>query len=225
MTKNNLKSIIRKTASKKNRAVAEVISSLLLVAITVVGAVLLTTFLDESFVSGGLAVSSSTDNAIKGIKLTAYDTRDGSNLMDYDLDNSIITDQKLCRESCIGSPNSLPANGGTEFMVIQFENRNVKSIFLEDVILNGVKYDWDPNTFDNSLNTDFPRDGMFSILNHGDGTDTQQAAEVQSGQNTNLVIKLDSDNPDMQLSKTIQVRINIGAATLSEFLIESGGAQ
>jgi flagellin-like protein len=226
MNKNNLKSCIRKTTCKKNRAVAEVISSLLLVAITVVGAVLLTTFLDESFVSGGLAVSSATDSAIKGIKLTAYDTRDGSDLMDYvDLDNSVTTDQKLCRATCSGFPNSLPAAGGTEFMVIQFENRSVNSIFMEDVILNGVKYDWDPNTNGNTLDTTYPGDGKFSILHDDDGTTIQQPIEIQSGQKVNLVIKLDSDNPDIQLSKTIQAKINIGASSLSEFLIESGGAQ
>ena len=98
MKQNNLKYCIRKITPQKKRAVAEVISSLLLVAITVVGAVILTTFLDEAFISGGLAASGS-DNTIKTIKLIKYDSRDGGNLMGYtNLNNTspvIQTDQKI----------------------------------------------------------------------------------------------------------------------------------
>jgi flagellin-like protein len=237
MKKNTIKSTIRKMTVKKNRAVSEVISSLLLVTITVVGAVILTTFLDETFVSGGLAVSSTNDNSIKGIKLIAFDTRDGSDLMGYaNLDNGISvgnTDHKLCRESCNVAPDNRPDNGGTEFMVIQIENNNVNSIFIEDVGLNDVNYDWDVNTngipLDGSASDasggDYPSSGMFSIVSSNDSTDTQQTAEVLGGQKVNLIIKLDSENPDIQLSKTMQIKINIGAPSLSKFLVESGGAQ
>ena len=94
MNQNNLKNQIEKLTTKKRSGVAEVISTLLLVVITVVGAVILTTFIDESFVAGSLAVSSGTDVTIKTIKLTAYDTRNGEDLMDaalYDIDNVPLT--------------------------------------------------------------------------------------------------------------------------------------
>jgi hypothetical protein len=58
--------------------------------------------------------------------------------------------------------------------------------------------------------------------------DTQKQCsenQIQSGQRVNLLIKLDTDNPDIPLSKTIRAQFNIGANQLSEFLIESGGAQ
>jgi len=237
MTKNNLKSSIRKFTPRKKRAVAEVISSLLLVAITVVGAVILTAFLDESFISGGLAASGS-DSTVKSIKLIKFDSRDGGNLLGLTgLNNTNPvtnpTDQILCRESC--TPTTNPRTGGTEFIVIQIENRSVNPINLHDVWLGNASHSWDSGTGGEILNPagvstdgDFPGDGQFSIFPVGEtiGTMEQnQDNQIESGQTVNLLIKLDNNNPDLQLSKTIRTQFNIGANQLSEFLIESGGAQ
>jgi len=240
MKQNNLKSCIRKLTPQKRRAVAEVISSLLLVVITVVGAVILTTFLDESFVSGGLAAAGG-DNSLKGVKLIAYDTRDNIELMDADfnLDNGDgpLTDQYLCRDGvdsgCLSfsNPNASPLNGGTEYVVIQIENKSLKSIFLRNVYLDNVGHTWDSTTSGNSIDGsadpgagDVPRDGMFSII-PVDSSFQNKDNQINGGQTVNLVVKLDSVNPDIPLSKTIRVQLNIGTNTLSEFLIESGGAQ
>ena len=235
MKQNNLKYCIRKITPQKKRAVAEVISSLLLVAITVVGAVILTTFLDEAFISGGLAASGS-DNTIKTIKLIKYDSRDGGNLMGYvNLNNASPADQVLCRYSCVLNPNANPfTNSGSEFIVIQIENQSVNPIFLHNVWLGNVTHDWDSNsaTWDldvgamTSSGGGFPGDGKFSILSTDNSVLTQREDnQIQSGESVNLLIKLDVDNPDIQLSKTIRAQFNIGANQLSEFLIESGGAQ
>jgi len=232
MKQNNLKSSIRKFTPQKRRAVAEVISSLLLVAITVVGAVILTTFLDESFVSGGLAASSS-DSTIKTVKLIAFDTRDGSDLLGFDdLDNTTPTDLILCRDSCVADPDKLPNSGGTEFLVIQIENRSVNPIFLHNVYLDNVDHTWDSSTAGVTLDGsgvpgpgNYPDDGTFSILPVNAGTIQSQDNQLKSGQQVNLLIKLDSSHPDIPLSKTIRAQLNIGDNQLSEFLIESGGAQ
>jgi len=237
MKQNNLKSCIRKFTPQKRRAVAEVISSLLLVVITVVGAVILTTFLDESFVSGGLAAAGS-DNTLKAVKLIAYDTRDNIELMDptFSLDNGDGgTDQYLCRDGvlslCAPIANASPANGGTEYVVIQIENKSLNSIFLRNIYLDNVGHVWDSTTSGNLINGfenpgagAVPRDGMFSILPVNSDFQNQDN-QINGGQTVNLVVKLDSDNPDIPLSKTIRVQLNIGTNTLQEFLIESGGAK
>jgi flagellin-like protein len=252
MKQNKLKSNIRKFAPQKRRAVAEVISSLLLVAITVVGAVILTTFLDESFISGGLSASGS-DSTVKSIKLIAYDTRDGGDLMGLqDLTTTSIlqpVDQKLCRASCSSQPNANPVSPspGTEFLVIQIENQSVNPIFLHNVWLGNATHAWDPNTAgepldvtaDFSTNGGYPGDGKFSIFpidcdikiaNPCTTTNPahypqNQDNQIQSGKTVNLLLKLDPSNPDIQLSKTIRAQFNIGANQLAEFLIESGSAQ
>ena len=236
MKQNNLKSCIRKFTPQKRRAVAEVISSLLLVAITVVGAVILTTFLDESFISGGLAASGS-DSTVKTITLVKYDSRNGDNLLGLaDLNNTSVsfpTDQKLCRESC--APTTNPGAGGTKFLVIQIENQSVNPIFLHDVWLGNATHSWDSGTANailipDGISTagDFPGDGQFSIFPVGEtiGTMKQNSDnQIQSSQRVNLLIKLDQSNPDIPLSKTIRAQFNIGANQLSEVLIESGSAQ
>ena len=172
MKQNNLKSCIRKFTPRKKRAVAEVISSLLLVAITVAGAIILTTFLNDSFIQGGLAASGS-DSTLKTIKLVKYDSRDGGNLLGLaDLNNTSVSfpiDQKLCRASCI--PNKSPSSGGTQFLVIQIENRSVNPIFLHDVWLGNATHSWDSVTANKILDPSaaplsggIPIDGQFSIF-------------------------------------------------------------
>jgi len=236
MKQNNLKSCIRKFTPQKRRAVAEVISSLLLVVITVAGAIILTAFLNDSFIQGGLAASGS-DITVKTIKLVKYDSRDGGNLLGLaGLNNTSPTDKKLCREKC--NPNKSPTDPvtpGTEFLVIQIENRSVNPIFLHDVWLGNATHSWDSGTVNKILDPaaaplsgGYPADGQFSIFptNVVMGTTKQNIDnQIESGQTVNLLIKLDNNNPDIQLSKTIRAQFNIGANQLSEFLIESGGAQ
>jgi len=249
MKQNKLKSSIRKLNPQKRRAVAEVISSLLLIVITVVGAIILTTFLDETFIAGGLSVSAGTDSSLKTIKLTAFDTRDGEELMNpsYKINNQDYfldpIDGHLCRDGvlsfnansstvCNSNPNQSPANGGTAYVVIQIENRGINPIWLSDVYLDSVGHVWDSSTsniqLDGSVdpiagNGKVPRDGMFSILPVNELV--QKDNQIPGGKTVNLVVKLDSVNPDIPLSKTIRVQLNIGTNTLQEFLIESGGAQ
>ena len=250
MKQNKLKSSIRKFTPQKRRAVAEVISSLLLVVITVAGAVILMTFLDESFVSGSLAVSSGTDSSLKIVELRAFDTRDGEELMNplYKIDNQDYfldpIDGHLCRNGdlslmanlttvCNSNPNQSPANGGTAYVVIQIQNRGLNPIWLSDVYFDNVGHVWDSATggvtLKGSVNPgadtgEVPHDGMFSILPVN--SDIQQIDnQIKEGQTVNVVVKLDSINPDIPLSKTIRVQLNIGTSVLQEFLIESGGAQ
>ena len=245
MKQNKLKSSIRKFTPQKRRAVAEVISSLLLVVITVAGAVILMTFLDESFISGSLAVSSGTDSSLKMVKLRAFDTRDGADLFGYTtLDNIVdpvatplLLDGFLCRDGfdsgCAPLANKSPDNFGTQYVVIQIQTRGLNPIWLSDVYFDNVGHVWDSTTggvpldgsFDPSLApSSVPHDGMFSILPVN--SDIQQIDnQIKEGQAVNVVVKLDSINPDIPLSKTIRVQLNIGTSVLQEFLIESGGAQ
>jgi flagellin-like protein len=237
--KQNTKNYCIRKPYPKRRAVAEVISSLLLVAITVVGAVILTTFLDEAFISGGLAASGS-DSTIKTLNLVKYDSRDGGNLMGLtNLNNtsdSFPTNNELCRETCF--PNTNPTSGGTAFIVIQVENQSVNPIFLDHVWLGNATHLWDSSTAGFPLvSTEYPGDGRFSIFptdcNIGASCDSSNPAlyrqqednQIQSGQTVNLLIKLDNSNPDILLGKTIRAQFNIGANQLSEALITSGGAQ
>jgi hypothetical protein len=203
------------------------------VAVTVVGAVILTSFLDETFVAGSLGASSSSDSVIKSVKLLGFDTRDGGHLMNIQtLNNTSPANDYLCRSTCYPNPNESPLVGGTEIMVIQIQNTGVNPIFLHNIYLDGVDHNWDSSTAGANLNTagnfgngNFPGDGSFSIISDISNPIQRDDNQIQNGETVNLIIKLDNTNDDIPLSKTIRTQFNIGANQLSEVLIESGGAQ
>ena len=217
----------------KRRGVADIISTMLLMGLTVTGATTLTYFVNDSFVSGNLATASSLNTATKSVQLLAYDTRDSTTLLQLsNLDNKL--DQKLCGVSCtgVGLSDKIPANGGSEFIMIKIKNNGINSVFLENVRLNNVVHAWDSQTSGATLNTvqdlssggNYPHDGKFSILSIS-STIQSINNEIQSGKTVNLLIKLGSDDPDISLSKGIRVLLNIGDVHPVEFLIESGNAR
>jgi flagellin-like protein len=203
----------------KRRGVAEIIGTLMLMSITVVGASILTYFVNDSFNTQAQSATATLDTTTGQIKLIAYDTRDSADLLGItNADNnpaSLSGERKLCGESCVANPDDLPLNGGTEFFVIQFTNNSINSIFLHSLQLNYVIHDWD------SQPIGYPHDGKFSILTISPSA-IQATNEIQSGQTVNLLVKLDSTVPDVSLSKSMRVLLNIGENQPVEFLIESG---
>jgi FlaG/FlaF family flagellin (archaellin) len=223
----------KKSKLCKRRGVADIISTMLLMGITVTGASTLTYFVNDSFVSGNLATAASLDTATKSVQLLAFDTRDSITLLQLsNLDNKF--DQKLCGVSCTGVnlSDNIPYSGGSEFVVIKIKNNSINSIFLENIQLNNVLHTWDPQTSAATLNTvqnlslggNYPRDGKFSILPI---SSTIQYAnnEIQSGKTVNLLIKLGPNDQDILLNNGITVLLNIGSIHPVEFLIESGNAR
>ena len=219
---------------KNRRAVTEIISTMMLMGVTISGATTLTYFVNDSFVNGNLdSVSTSSS---KNIFLLAYDTRDSSSLLTLlNIDNNPTG--FLCRVTCnIATPNSIPENGGTEFIVLQIQNSGFDSIFLEDISINNVVHSWDSSTSGITLdasddyltgpNREYPADGMFSIVLVGSSPITQnENIQIQSGQTVNLLIKLDSVNPDIQLNKGLRILLDTGGIHLTEFFIETGDAR
>jgi len=224
----------KKSKLCKRRGVADIISTMLLMGITVTGASTLTYFVNDSFVSGNLATASSLDTATKSVQLLAFDTRDSITLLQLShLDNK-FGDQKLCAVSCTGVnlSDKIPSSGGSEFLVIKIKNNSINSIFLENIQLNNVLHTWDPQTSGATLNTvqnlslggNYPHDEKFSILPI---SSTLQSTnnEIQSGKTVNLLIKLGPNDKDILLNKGISVLLNIGGMHPVEFLIESGNAR
>ncbi len=224
---------------RKRRAVADIISTMLLMGVTISGATTLTYFVNDGFVSGNLEAASAFDSS-KNIILLAYDTRDSSSLLtliDVDNDIGIVTDIDgnpiLCGFTCSVTSNNIPENGGTEFIVLQIQNKGIDSVFLEDIAVNNVLHSWDSSTAGVQLdataplvNGKYPVDGMFSILLMG-GTPIIQndSIQIQSGQTVNLLVKLGSDDSDILLNKGIHVRLDVGGIHSIEFLLESGDAR
>jgi hypothetical protein len=227
---------------KKRRGVADVISTMMLMAVTVTGASTLTYFMNDAFVSGNLGTISTLDSSSLNLLLLAYDTRDSSTLLKLiDVDNDIANgiepvtfDPVLCGSSCAGTANAIPENGGTEFLVLQIQNNGLNSIFLEDVGINNVIHTWDSTTagieLDASTNDlvggKYPSDGTFSILPVGTSPIIQNSnIEIPNGEAVNILVKLGSDDSDILLNKGIRISFDVGNPQLVEFLIDSGDAR
>ncbi len=218
---------------KKRRGVTDIISTMLLMGITITGATTLTYFVNDAFVNGNLASASTLSSSSTNIFLLAYDTRDSSSLLTLpNVDND--STGFLCRVTCnVAPPNSIPGNGGTEFIVLQIQNNGIDLVFLEDIAVNNVIHSWDSSTAGVQLDTTaplvngkYPADGMFSILLVG-GTPIIQndSIKIQGGQTVNLLVKLGSDDSDILLNKGIHVRLDVGGIHSLAFLLESGDAR
>ena len=222
---------------RKRRGVADVISTMMLMAVTVTGASTLTYFMNDAFVSGNLGTVSTLDSSSLNVLLLAYDTRDSSTLLTItDVDNENIVNTFLCGVTCSGTPNAIPENGGTEFIVMQIQNNGIDPIFLENIALNNVYHSWDSSTSGvqldasvndlGSTNRSYPADGKYSILPvSGIPIIQNENIQIQNGQKVNLLIKLGADDSDISLNKGIRVLLNTGAVQPIEFLINSGDAR
>jgi hypothetical protein len=221
---------------RKRRGMADVISTMMLMAVTVTGASTLTYFMNDAFVSGNLGTISTLDSSSLNLLLLAYDTRDSTSLLTLaDVDNNLSGE--LCGASCFSAPtNSLPENSGTEFIVLQIQNNGINSIFLDDVSVNNIVHKWDSETssvtldasidYLSSTNRPYPADGTFSILPVGNSPIIQKNTnELQNGERVNILIKLSIDDSDIKLNQGIHVYFDIGAPQTIDFLIDSGDAR
>jgi len=129
---------------RKRRAVSGIITSLLLILLTVVGGILIWNFVLGSNLTQ-ISENISSNEAARSIKLTGYDARDSSDLSGIlTLDN--ILNQQLCTNSCIGNPNKIPANSGTEFIVLKIRNDGSVSTYLDTILVNNIIHKWDSST-------------------------------------------------------------------------------
>jgi len=211
----------------KKRGVSVVISTLLVLAITVTGAMWISNIMSTS----ALTTVNQTPKAIveaNSVLLIAYDTRDGASLFNMEnFDNKF--DSVLCTVSCAGDPqNRQPSLGGTDFIAIQLLNQNSNPTHIKSLQVNGMPHAWDTNT--RNVNFDvteeppnFPRAGMFSIIPAYGAHTQQNSQQVDGDQEIILVIKLSSSfESDIELGKPLQILVNLGQAQPAEFTILTG---
>lgn len=214
----------------KRRAVSVVISSLLILAITIAGAVMISNMISASSISS-ISQTSRAEVASNAVILSAYDTRDGIILSSIpSLDNEF--DNVLCTDTCNSlSRDDIPANGGTDFIVIQVRNKNLFQISINHILVNGVTHTWDSQTGGVVFNANFddttgkyPGAGKYSILPASNASLVQHSIQnVEGGDEVRIVIKL-SDNiqPDIGLGDSIHILVNLGTSQPTEFLILAG---
>jgi len=137
----------------RRRAISEIITTMLLLLVTIIGALMVSSFFTGTDITGagsGISFTSITRTAAASIKITGYDTRDSIDLSGISvLDNSLLvvpSDRKLCTDSCGGTSggpaNNLPPTG-TEFIVLTITNAGSNSVILTNVFINDIGHSWD----------------------------------------------------------------------------------
>ena len=222
---------------KKRRAVSQVIGTMMILAVTVAGAVFLSNLMSNEF----FAVDQHpvAEARIDSIRLTSYDTRDSVKLTDVpDLNNTF--NQMLCTKEVSGECNiiatdNLPINGGTEFIVLQIRNMNIDSVFIHNILINNEGHTWDnqavgvldlTNNLGNGGN--YPKAGTFSIIPVENDVPIMQLAtnEIPGDGEVRLVIKLSENIPqNIGMWSSLRVLVNFGGSQPAEFIILSGDAK
>ena len=230
---------LKKLIFRKRRAVSETIGTLLLLVVTVAGAVVLSNFISDGFF--GVDQNRSTVEASSdSIHLTGFDTRDSSELINIaSLNNKF--DKFLCAKgnnpNCtIVTPDDIPSDDGTEFIAIQIRNMNSETVTLQNIQVNNELHRWDAGTagilFDASLSADagtrYPRAGFFSILPSSDRVEPDEQfsnQEILSGEEVRVIIKLSEDLSDIKMWDSVQIVVNFGGAYPADFIVSSGDAK
>jgi len=193
---------------------SEIISVLMLISITIIGTVLI-----QQYITGMIRVENiKLKSSI--VKLVGYDTRDGQNIGMFTTLNN-INDNKLCASSCINNRDRLPANNGTEFIVLYIKNQSTNSIKIEGIIVNGSLHLWDASTASRQLNNlSYPRSGFFSIISNYD-TIQKEYNIIESLSTSRVVIKLSSNISDIPIGHVINIRV-ISDTSSQNWYIKSG---
>jgi len=218
---------------KKRRAVSEIIGTLLLVAITVVGGIAVLNFVQTSDIIESSETISSEEAAIS-IKITGYDTRDSTDLSGIlSLDNNL--DQKLCTASCLSTQNDIPSASGTEYIVLKIRNDGTGSAYLGSIFVNNIVHTWDSATAGvsfvmtaNPSGGESPLAGQYSIIPTSNTLPITQESntELKAGNDRRIVIKLSSSiTSDIDLTSAIRIIIDAGRADPFNFVISSGSTQ
>ena len=220
----------------KKRGVSVVISTLLVLAITIVGALSISNLMSTSALT---TVNQAPKEIImaNSMLLVGYDTRDGQTLSNISIPPfNNQPDGMLCTASCVAaSPTDLPSAGGTEFIVLQLWNKNTVEVPIRTIQINWVIHTWDLQTrnqlFDGGgVYPEYPAEGKFSIIHHSNaGTLIQNGTETMAGDiEKRIVIKLspnvvgDLPSGDIGPGEPLHIQIKIGDELPAEYVILSG---
>lgn len=212
------------------RSVSEVIATLILLSITVVGAAMISVLMQTSGfseVGAGFSSKAIESQQPPEIKITGYDTRDGSNLFGINgLNNNESTPRRLCTTSCNGAQaDLLPSAGGTEFIVLRIKNEGNNAYTVNNILINDVDHLASPIT--GSIPAQFPLSGQFSIISSPTDT-TIKSNVLQSGDEVLIIIKLNKslfivggsgNNIDLNFPLTVEFT---GSLNAPSFIVLSG---
>jgi len=225
---------------RQRRAVSEIIGTIMILGVTVAGAVFISNAMQSFTLPANTAAASVTEVRPESVSLIGYDTRDSTNLSDVTgLNNGFLPpNPPLLLTVGATAVDKIPSQGGTEFIVLHLRNLSTNSIFLHNVLINNVGHSWDTDTatkvldptFPGTTNGQFPADGKFSIIPMYNGTGptiTQVGTnEMVGDKEVRVIIKLSGNIPqDIEMWDSLRIVVNYGGAQPVEYIVLSGDAK
>jgi len=229
----------------RRRAVSETIGTMLLLVITVVGAVMISNFLQDGFFQGVNGNPTGVEASSDSLQLTGFDTRDSDTLINVVTLNNKFN-SLLCAKgnppectNLIADKDNIPTelvNPGTEFIALQLRNMNPNSVFLINIQVNNELHEWDDGTagwpLDATLSADagtkYPRAGFFSIIPSPDRPNSEKqfaSQEVNGNEEVRVIIKLSENLSDIQMWDSMLIVVNFGGSQPAQFIVSSGDAK
>ena len=192
----------------KKRAVAPVVSTILLVAIAVVGGTIIFTFSEGFFSSAQI----SGYPKIEPMGIIGFDATDGSELVAHD---GIIT-----LPGSSGNANNIKSIG--ERIIIYFKNNSHEKISINELRFGGMIYNFDTSVtnLDTSAASTAPTVGGYVILNDpsNNGLLNSNSAIVHPGETTSIVLGL-SQNIHVGRDAQFKLTTNNGNMIVSTITI------
>lgn len=198
----------------KHFAISEVISTLLLLVISIIGASILAIFINNFFDAG---LFSHTDiNNPQNLFLIGYDTRDGKELFGIAAVNNDCSFTTIC--------HNIYLRGGEEYIVLAIENRGTSSVQINNVFINEIPHSWDSETNQKTIGqTTTPIAGKFSVIANLQNN-LQITPEIPSGKVGYFVVKLNTALGILENKKLVNLRVDEKGIDSQKFVIRIGVA-
>jgi len=184
-----------KNWNSRHRAVAEVIATLLLVAIAVVGGTIIFVFSQGFFNQAQI----SGTPTMESVKILGYDARDVDLLQAH---NGIAL-------TADGSDAAVQGKNVGEYVIVYVKNDSVGQILISEMRLGGTVY-----TYDNPGTIPTPHDplnfGEYYILNSSSTSIASQAGLAEPGQTIGILFEL-ADNYPISRDTQFKLTTNNGA--------------
>lgn len=200
--------------NRKKRAVSEIIVTLLLVGITVVGGIfLMNIFSSSESLNISSAIVSSSGSSVILVKMIGYDARDGSNLSGIStIDNT--NNGVLCATiSC----------STKEYIVLKIQSLGTS--YIDSILVNEVVHTWDSSTAGVDLTGSGPAAGQFSIISTSNTSPITQKTSIQIiDQDVRIVIRLNQLSSNISIGDIIRVTVTPNVGESATFLVPAGSA-
>ncbi len=165
--------------TRKHRAVAPVIATLLMVAIAVVGGTIIFVFSQGFFSNSQI----SGTPQIESVKILGYDARDIANLEAHDGTTMVIT----------GSDATAQGKNVGEYVIVYVKNDSVGQILFSEIRLGGTVYNYVQTGVIPAFTVG--TGGDYTVLDNSTDSIADQAGVAEPGQTIGILFQLDDNFP------------------------------